>query len=60
MAPQWSRRSFFGFTSGLSALGVSALATRAWGQTPPPSSLQPAVDAFPAQDPEHRASPISC
>ena len=51
MALQWSRRSFFGFTSGLSALGVSALATRAWGQTPP-SSLQPANDAFPAQYPE--------
>ena len=52
MALRWSRRSFFGFTSGLSALGVSALATRAWGQTPPPSSLQPPADAFPAQDPE--------
>ena len=52
MALQWSRRSFVGFTSGLSALGVSALATRAWGQTAPPSSLQPPADAFPAQDPE--------
>src|SRR5947207_2973665 len=51
MAQRWSRRSFFGLTSGLSALGVSLLATKAWGQSPAsvPSSL--ASDAFPAQDP---------
>jgi len=47
---RWSRRSFFGLTSGLSALGVSVLATKAWGQTPasPPSY---ASDVFPSQDP---------
>ena len=50
MAQRWSRRSFFGLTSGLSALGVSVLATKAWGQTPasPPSY---ASDVFPSQDP---------
>ena len=50
MAQRWSRRSFFGLTSGLSTLGVSLLDTKAWGQSPapPPSS---ASDAFPAQDP---------
>jgi hypothetical protein len=50
MAQRWSRRSFFGLTSGLSALGVSVLATKAWGQAPAsPPSL--ASDVFPAQDP---------
>ena len=50
MAQRWSRRSFFGLTSGLSALGVSGLATRAWGQSPPaPPSF--AGELFPAQDP---------
>jgi hypothetical protein len=50
MAKRWSRRSFFGLTSGLSALGVSVSATRAWGQSQasPPSV---ASDMFPAQDP---------
>ena len=50
MAQRWSRRSFFGLTSGLSALGVSLFATKAWGQSPasPPSF---ASDVFPAQDP---------
>jgi hypothetical protein len=50
MAERWSRRSFFGLTSGLSALGVSLFATRAWGQSPasPPSF---ASDVFPSQDP---------
>lgn len=51
MALQWSRRSFFGFTSGLSALGVSAFAVKAWGQAPA-SSLPAASDVFPGQDPE--------
>ena len=46
----FSRRSFFSFTSGLSALGVSAFAARAWGQAPPPPAITSA-DAFPAQDP---------
>ena len=50
MAQRWSRRSFFGLTSGLSALGVSVLATKAWGQSPAsPPSL--AGDMFPSQDP---------
>lgn len=50
MAQWWSRRSFFGLASGLPALGVSLLATRAWGQAPPsPPSL--AGDVFPSQDP---------
>ena len=50
MAQRWSRRSFFGLTSGFSALGVSLFATKAWGQSPasPPSF---ASDVFPAQDP---------
>jgi hypothetical protein len=45
-----SRRSFFSITSGLSALGISALATRAWGQAPLPYAISGA-DAFPQQDP---------
>lgn len=53
MAPHWSRRSFFGLTSGLSALGISALATRAWGQAPATAAATAlASDAFPRQDPE--------
>jgi hypothetical protein len=46
-----SRRSFCSFTSGLSALGVSAFATRAWGQAPPPPYAITGADAFPQQDP---------
>jgi hypothetical protein len=47
-----SRRSFFSFTSGLSALGITALATRAWGQAPLPLPYAIAgADAFPQQDP---------
>jgi hypothetical protein len=45
-----SRRSFFSVTSGLSALGISALATRAWGQAALPYAIAGA-DAFPQQDP---------
>jgi hypothetical protein len=51
MAQQrWSRRAFFGLTSGFSAIGVSLSATKAWGQSPaaPPSF---ASDVFPSQDP---------
>ena len=50
MAQRWSRRSLFGLTAGLPALGVSWSATRAWGQSPasPPSF---ASDVFPSQDP---------
>jgi len=47
-----SRRSFFSITSGLSALGISAFATRAWGQAPPlPTYTAAATDVFPQQDP---------
>jgi hypothetical protein len=37
-------------TSGLSALGVSVLATKAWGQSPP-SQQSAASEVFPGQDP---------
>jgi len=49
MAQRWSRRSFFGLTSGIPALGISLSAVKAWGQTPaaPTSS---AIDVFPGQD----------
>jgi len=50
MAQRWSRRSFVGLTSGFPALGVSLLATRAWGQSPA-SAPSFAGDVFPAQDP---------
>jgi hypothetical protein len=46
-----SRRSFFSLTSGLSALGISAFATRAWGQTPPAPYAISGADALPQQDP---------
>ena len=46
----FSRRSFFSFTTSLSALGISALAAKAWGQAPPPYAIAGA-DAFPQQDP---------
>ena len=46
----FSRRSFFSISS-LSALGISALATRVWGQAPPVTSPIAATDAFPSQDP---------
>ena len=45
-----SRRSFVSIT-GLSALGVSARATRAWGQAPPLPYAIAGADAFPQQDP---------
>jgi hypothetical protein len=47
-----SRRSFVSITSGLSALGLSAVATKAWGRTPPalPYAISGA-DALPQQDP---------
>jgi len=46
-----SRRSFFSISSGLSALGISALATRAWGQAQPARYAIDGADAFPQQDP---------
>ena len=46
----FSRRSFFSITSGFSALGITALATKVWGQSPPPYAIRGA-DAFPQQDP---------
>ena len=51
MSHRWSRRSFVSLASGLSALGLSGFAVRAWGQTPPPSFAISAADAFPQQDP---------
>ena len=51
MSHQWSRRSFFSFASGLSVLGISAIASRAWGQPAPPGSPISAADVLPAQDP---------
>jgi hypothetical protein len=45
-----TRRSFFSLASGLSALGLSAIAVKAWSQVPPPPAIA-AADAFPAQDP---------
>lgn len=52
MLHRWSRRSFFSLTSGLSLLGVSAFAARAWGQAPPPRPFAISrADAFPQQDP---------
>jgi len=46
-----SRRCFFSI-SGLSALGITALAAKAWGQAPPPRPYAlSAADAFPQQDP---------
>jgi hypothetical protein len=45
-----SRRSFFSL-SGLPAFGISALATRAWGQAPPAPYAISGADAFPQQDP---------
>ena len=44
-----SRRTFFSVSAGLSALGISALGTRAWAQSPPPYAI--GADAFPQQDP---------
>jgi hypothetical protein len=45
-----SRRSFVSLSSGFSALGISALATRAWGQAPPAPAIN-AADVYPGQDP---------
>jgi hypothetical protein len=50
MSHQWSRRSFFAVSSGLSMLGISTLAAKAWGQAPVPYAIAGA-DAFPQQDP---------
>lgn len=46
-----SRRSFFSLTSGLSALGITALTSRAWGQSPPLPYAISGAEAFPQQDP---------
>lgn len=50
MAQQWSRRSFFGLTSALSALGLAGGVTRTWGQPVAPVAAA-ASEGFPAQDP---------
>jgi hypothetical protein len=50
MAQRWSRRSFVGLTSGLSALGVSLSTAKVWGQSP--AALPPVTsDMFPSQEP---------
>jgi len=46
-----SRRSFFSLTSGLSALGISTLVFKAWGQAPPVPYAISGADALPQQDP---------
>jgi len=51
MSHRWSRRSFVSLTPGLSALGITAFATRAWGQAPPVPYAISGADAFPQQDP---------
>lgn len=47
-----TRRTFVSVTSGLSALGISSVAAKAWGQAAPaaPPAIR-AADAFPQQDP---------
>lgn len=50
MAQRWSRRSWLALTAGVSALGGSLFATKAWGQTPV-SATSIASDVFPALDP---------
>jgi hypothetical protein len=50
MTERWSRRAFFGLTSGLPALGISLLAAKAWGQTAPAAPAF-ASEVYPAQDP---------
>ena len=47
----FSRRSFFSFTTGCSALGIATVATKAWGQAPPAPYGLAGADAFPQQDP---------
>jgi hypothetical protein len=46
-----SRRSLLSFAGGFTALGMSATATRAWGQAAPPPHAAGGPDAFPQQDP---------
>lgn len=53
MPHRWSRRTFVSLTSGLSSLGISAFAAKAWGQPALRSAEREggAADAFPQQDP---------
>jgi len=51
MSQPWSRRSFVRATSGLGALGIPALASKAWSQPATQPSPVSAADAFPAEDP---------
>jgi hypothetical protein len=52
MSHRSTRRSFFSLAAGISTLGISALATKAWGQAPPPLPFAiTGADAFPQQDP---------
>ena len=50
MAQRWSRRSFVRLTSGLSALGVSLSAAKAWGQSPA-AVTSVTSEMFPSQEP---------
>lgn len=50
MSQQWSRRAFWRLTTGLSALGISVGASKAWGQASPAAPSH-ASDLFPSQDP---------
>ena len=51
MSHRWSRRSFVSLSSGLGALGISAVASKAWGQAPAVPPVVAAADIIPAQDP---------
>ena len=51
MPHRWTRRSFVSLTSGLSGLGISALATKVWAQAPPLPYAISGADALPQQDP---------
>src|SRR4051812_14990613 len=47
----FSRRSFVTGSFTMSALGVSSIAAKAWGQSPAAVPLFAAADAMPQQDP---------
>jgi hypothetical protein len=49
MSQRWTRRKFVSLAPGLSAVGLSALSTKAWAQSAV-AGVSPA-DALPAQDP---------
>ena len=51
MSHRWSRRSFVSLTSGLSALGISAVCDEGLGAGAAAAARDFGADAFPAQDP---------